>query len=60
MKQPSRAFDANGVPVLILADENGKVVHYWTGFDNPAEMDAVLARALKTHAASVASSSSAN
>jgi peroxiredoxin len=43
-----KAFDANGVPILILADENGKVVHYWTGFDNPAEMDAVLTTALKT------------
>jgi peroxiredoxin len=52
-----KAFDVNGVPVTILADANGKIVHYWTGFDNPAEMDAVLSSALKTHMASTEGSS---
>jgi peroxiredoxin len=26
-----KAFDVQGVPVTILVDENGKVVHYWVG-----------------------------
>ena len=52
-----KAFDVNGIPVTILADGNGKIVHYWIGFDDPAEMDAVLSTTLKAHTTSAASSS---
>ncbi|MGB7167745.1 MAG: TlpA disulfide reductase family protein [Acidobacteriaceae bacterium] len=37
-----KAFDVQGVPVTILIDKDGKVVHYWVGLDNPATMDSLL------------------
>jgi peroxiredoxin len=37
-----KAFEVEGVPVTILADGNGKVVRYWLGLDDPAEMKGVL------------------
>ena len=37
-----KAFDVQGVPVTILIDENGKIVHYWVGLDDPSSMDSVL------------------
>lgn len=46
-----KAFDVTGIPVTILADGNGKIVHYWTGLGDPAEMDAVLAATLNGHTA---------
>jgi peroxiredoxin len=30
-----KAFDVQGVPVIILIDEGGRVVHYWMGLDDP-------------------------
>jgi peroxiredoxin len=51
-----KAFDVNGIPVAILADANGKVVHYWTGFDDPAEMDTLLSTALEARPAAKANS----
>lgn len=34
-----KAFDVNGVPTAVLADPNGKVMHYWVGFDDLATID---------------------
>jgi peroxiredoxin len=52
-----KVFDVNGVPVTIFADENGKIVHYWTGLDDVTEMDAVLSTTLKAHGAPTETSS---
>lgn len=46
-----RTFDVNGIPDTVLADEDGKIVHYWTGYSDPTEMDAVLSTLLKLHPA---------
>jgi peroxiredoxin len=37
-----KAFEIEGIPVSILADGNGKVIHYWVGLDDPAAMKPVL------------------
>ena len=47
-----KAFDVQGVPVTILADENGKVVHYWVGLDDPSSMDSVVSGTLQGHSLS--------
>jgi peroxiredoxin len=47
-----KAFDVQGVPVTILIDENGKVVHYWVGLDDPSSMDSVLSATLQGHSVS--------
>jgi len=44
-----KAFDVEGIPVTILVDANGKVVHYWIGFDDRSSMDTVLAAMLQRH-----------
>lgn len=44
-----KAFGIEGVPVTILFDGNGKVVHYWVGLDDPSSMDAVLSAMLQPH-----------
>jgi cytochrome c biogenesis protein CcmG, thiol:disulfide interchange protein DsbE len=44
-----KAFDVQGVPVTIFIDENGKVVHYWVGLDDPSAMDTVLSATLQAH-----------
>ena len=47
-----KAFDVQGVPVTILVDENGRVVHYWVGLDDPSSMDSVLSATLQGHSVS--------
>lgn len=42
-----KAFDVQVVPVTILVDENGKVVHYWAGLDDLSSMDSVLSAKLQ-------------
>jgi peroxiredoxin len=42
-----KAFDVQGVPVTILVDENGKVVHYWVGLDDLSSMDSLLSAKLQ-------------
>jgi peroxiredoxin len=42
-----KGFDVQGVPVTILVDENGKVVHYWVGLEDPSSMDSVLSEKLQ-------------
>lgn len=37
-----KAFEVEGVPVTILADGNGNVVHYWVGLDDPVSMKSIL------------------
>jgi peroxiredoxin len=44
-----KAFDVQGVPVAILVDADGKVIHYWVGLDDPTSMDSVLNAMLQTH-----------
>jgi len=44
-----KAFEVQGIPVAILIDENGKVVHYWAGLDDPSAMDAALSATLQAH-----------
>ncbi len=48
-----KAFEVDGVPITIFANKDGKVEHYWTGFDSTAEMDKSLDSALSTHIAFV-------
>ena len=48
------AFAVNGIPELIFADADGKIVHYWVGTEDPAEVDAVVASTLGTHSTSAA------
>lgn len=45
-----KAFDVQGVPVAILIDESGHVVHYWVGLDDPASIDSVVSATLQGHA----------
>jgi peroxiredoxin len=51
-----KAFDVQGIPVAILVDENGKVIHYWVGLDDLSAMDSILSSKLGVHPASNASS----
>jgi peroxiredoxin len=51
-----KAFDVEGVPVTILIDQNGKVVHYWVGLDDPTIMDSVLSATLQGHPISASGS----
>lgn len=51
-----KAFDVQGVPVTILFDENGKVIHYWVGLDDPSSMDSVLSATLHERAVSAVGS----
>ena len=44
------AFDVNGIPEAIFAGADGKIVHYWIGLDDPAEMDTVISGALNERA----------
>ena len=44
-----KAFDVQGVPVTILIDAKGKVVHYWVGLEDPSSMDPVLNATLQPH-----------
>jgi peroxiredoxin len=37
-----KAFDVQGVPDAILFNAQGKIVHYWLGFDDPASIESVL------------------
>jgi peroxiredoxin len=46
-----KAFDVQGVPVTILIDKNGTVLHYWVGLSDPTIMDAVVSAALGGHPA---------
>ncbi len=43
-----KAFEVEGVPVTILADRSGKVIHYWVGLDDPSAMKSILDAALVT------------
>jgi peroxiredoxin len=45
-----KAFDISGVPIAILIDAQGKIVHFWMGVDNPATIEAVLDANLRGHA----------
>jgi peroxiredoxin len=51
-----KAFDVRGVPVTILVDENGKVVHYWVGLVDLSAMDSVLSATLQAHPVSAVGS----
>jgi peroxiredoxin len=51
-----KAFDVQGVPVTILVDESGKVVHYWVGLDDPSSVDSVLSATLQGHPVSAVGS----
>lgn len=42
-----KAFDVQGVPVTILVDKNGRVVHYWVGLDDLNLMDSVVSATLQ-------------
>jgi cytochrome c biogenesis protein CcmG, thiol:disulfide interchange protein DsbE len=49
-----KAFEVEGVPVTILADGDGKVVRYWLGLDDLAEMKPVLDAILQASSAPAA------
>jgi peroxiredoxin len=51
-----KAFDVQGVPITILIDEKGKVVHYWVGLDDLSAMDTVLSATLQAHPVSATDS----
>ena len=53
-----KAFDVQGVPVAILVDENGKVIHYWVGLDDLSAMDSVLSATMQARPVSAAGSES--
>lgn len=42
-----RAFDVHGVPVTILIGADGKVVHYWIGLEDPAQIDSIVSATLQ-------------
>jgi peroxiredoxin len=42
-----KAFDVQGVPVAILIDRDGKVVHYWAGDDESAQIDSQVSATLR-------------
>ncbi len=46
-----KAFDVQGVPVTILIDANGRVVHYWIGLEDPAQIDSIVSATLQAQPA---------
>jgi thiol-disulfide isomerase/thioredoxin len=45
------AFNIDGIPEVVFAGADGKVIHFWIGLENPAAMDTILRKALSESAA---------
>src|SRR5581483_10071000 len=44
-----KAFQVDGIPVAILIDERGQVVKYWTGVDDPKDIETTVAAVVRQH-----------
>lgn len=50
-----KALDVAGIPVVVLAGRDGRVLHYWKGLNSPEELDAAVAAALNGRSGAISS-----
>ena len=44
------SFEIDGIPEVVLAGADGKIIHFWVGFEDPVAMDTILQEALNRSA----------